>query len=589
MEAKSYFQDRLHKNEVELKRISKLSLLLSMMRLAVFLVVAAIVYFFWGNAMVMASSIVVGIALFLLLVSRYTDAKAQKAYHAALKKLNEDELKALEGNFSMFQNGKEFLFDAHHFNQDIDLFGDGSFFQRINRTGTQKGKEKLAQLLNANDVEHIEEKQRAVKELAEMADWRQNYQVTASLMTAESESRRVVNWLKNYEAIIPNTFKYIPLLFSLGSLAVLVLYGIGKIPGIGVGFWMIIGLNVTGIYLKKINKLSRNASDAKEILSQYGKLIAEIEQQKFEAQSLNELKKGLETEGKTASDVLKQLSKEIGNLDQRNNMLIAIFLNGFLLWDLRYTYRIEKWITAFDEAIEKWFEVVEHFDAQNSLGNMAFTHAQYIYPVISPEKDEVLIAERLGHPLLKSEKRVDNDIHVADGNFFIITGANMAGKSTFLRTVALNLVMANCGLPVCAKRYEYRPIKLISSMRTSDSLQNDESYFFSELKRLKFIVDELEKDTYFIILDEILKGTNSKDKAEGSQKFVERLVASGSTGLIATHDLSLCTLADQYPKVENHYFDAEIINDELHFDYTFKVGICKNMNASFLLKKMQIV
>lgn len=165
----------------------------------------------------------------------------------------------------------------------------------------------------------------------------------------------------------------------------------------------------------------------------------------------------------------------------------------------------------------------------------------------------------------------------------------MAGKSTFLRTVSLQIVMANMGLPVCGTAAEYSPIKLITSMRTTDSLTDDESYFFSELKRLKFIVDEIQNDRYFIVLDEILKGTNSTDKAIGSRKFVEKLVASKSTGIIATHDLSLCKAADELPGVKNHYFDAEIINDELHFDYKFKDGICKNMNASFLLKKMEIV
>ena len=165
----------------------------------------------------------------------------------------------------------------------------------------------------------------------------------------------------------------------------------------------------------------------------------------------------------------------------------------------------------------------------------------------------------------------------------------MAGKSTFLRTVSLQVVMANIGLPICAKEAAYNPIKLITSMRTTDSLTDDESYFFSELKRLKFIVDQIQTDRYFIVLDEILKGTNSTDKAKGSRKFVEKLVGSKSTGIIATHDLSLCEVAKELPQIENHYFDAEIIDNELHFDYKFKEGICQNMNASFLLKKMEIV
>ena len=175
--------------------------------------------------------------------------------------------------------------------------------------------------------------------------------------------------------------------------------------------------------------------------------------------------------------------------------------------------------------------------------------------------------------------------------FFIHTKVHLlsTGKSTFLRTIGLSILMANCGLPVCAKEFLYKPIPLISSMRTNDSLSKEESYFFSELKRLKFIVDELENKSYFIILDEILKGTNSQDKALGSRKFLSRLAQSGSTGLIATHDLSICSLSGSVENITNFYFDAEIINDELHFDYKIKPGICQNMNASFLLKKMKIV
>ncbi len=234
-----------------------------------------------------------------------------------------------------------------------------------------------------------------------------------------------------------------------------------------------------------------------------------------------------------------------------------------------------------------WFEVVTFFDAYNSLGNFAFNHPDYVFPTINNE--HVINAKQLGHPLLKKDKRVDNDIQINNEQFFIITGANMAGKSTFLRTVSLHIVMANTGLPVCAASSTYHPVKLITSMRTSDSLTDESSYFFSELTRLKLIVDAIQKEPYFIILDEILKGTNSTDKAIGSRKFVEKLVASKATGIIATHDLSLCDIETELLQVKNYYFDAEIINDELHFDYQFKTGVCKNMNASFLLKKMEIV
>lgn len=280
-------------------------------------------------------------------------------------------------------------------------------------------------------------------------------------------------------------------------------------------------------------------------------------------------------------------------------MLFGIFGNAFALWDLKQSYKIEKWITTYNHKVENWFMVIAFFDAQNSLANYVFNHPKHVFPKINND-NFTITAKNLGHPLLIENKRIDNDFNIKNDEFFIITGANMAGKSTFLRTVSLGIVMANIGLPVCAESFDYTPIKLITSMRTSDSLSDDESYFFSELKRLKYIVDAISNEAssfregqdvkkYFIILDEILKGTNSHDKAIGSRKFVEKLVNCNATGIIATHDLSLCEITKTLKEVKNYYFDAEIINDELHFDYTFKKGICQNMNASFLLKKMDIV
>ncbi|MFT5779160.1 MAG: DNA mismatch repair ATPase MutS, partial [Crocinitomicaceae bacterium] len=289
-----------------------------------------------------------------------------------------------------------------------------------------------------------------------------------------------------------------------------------------------------------------------------------------------------------ASELLNEFSKLTTALDQRNNVFMSIPANGFFLRDFHLARKIERWIEANKAKAEDWFHIVAEFDALNSLGNYAYNHSTYTYPLLA-ESNEQVDAKNLGHPLLQAKGRIDNDYKIDVEQFFIITGANMAGKSTFLRTVALSIVMANSGLPVCAESYKYKPIKLITSMRTTDSLSENESYFFSELKRLKIIIDTIQTDDHFIILDEILKGTNSKDKAEGSQQFVQKLVKSKSTGIIATHDLSLCTLEDSLDEVRNYYFDAEIVNDELYFDYSLKKGICQNMNASFLLKKMEII
>jgi len=352
--------------------------------------------------------------------------------------------------------------------------------------------------------------------------------------------------------------------------------------------WFFIGLAITAIFFMKTQHIYVNAGKAKETFKQYHLVLQEIENIKFTSEILQDKQQVIQSEKVIASEIFKRFSKILDAFDQRNNMLIAIVGNALFLWDLRNAIKVERWIESYKHTVKKWFEVIAFFDAENSLANFCFNHPTYTLPKIIKGKS-IIRGTQLGHPLLKSAKRIDNDFAILDKEFYIITGANMAGKSTFLRTVSLSIVMSNIGLPVCATSFQYSPIKLITSMRTSDSLAEDESYFYSELKRLKFIVDKIQTDDYFVILDEILKGTNSKDKAIGSKKFVEKLLGSQSTGIIATHDVSLCELENDFSEIKNYYFDAEINNDELFFDYLFKKGICKNMNASFLLKKMKIV
>jgi hypothetical protein len=395
--------------------------------------------------------------------------------------------------------------------------------------------------------------------------------------------------MEGHTFFVPKIYAWLPYVFSIVTLSAFTALGMGVISWVPVFLWLSIGVAINAPYVKRITQMYQTTSEIDDLLRQYAKLLQRIESASFESQQLNEWKNAILTDGKTASSTLKELSQQVDALGNRNILLFGFLANMFFLWDLRFAYRIEVWMRGFNGALKAWFNTVERFDAINSMANYAFNHPEYIYPSVTEDPKLQLHATSLGHPLIESKKMVTNDFSIHHEEFFIITGANMAGKSTFLRTVAMNIVMANCGLPVRAESFEYCPVKLISSMRTSDSLVNDESYFFSELKRLKYIVDKIEEENYFIILDEILKGTNSVDKAEGSKKFVERLVNSKSTGLIATHDLSLCSLADTYNEIQNYYSDAEIVNDELYFDYRFKTGVCQNMNASFLLKKMGIV
>ena len=585
---RSFYKSQISKYETELGKASRKLALSSLLRLLVFLAMAFLVYFFFGNSSAIIAILVIGIIIFVLLVSRHSDLKYERDKFRELIKINETEIEVLDGKYHQLPTGAEFEDPLHPFSQDIDLFGAGSFFQYLNRTSLVEGKQKLSTLLLANNIDGISRDQEAIQELSKKADWRQNFSALATLVKTETRTGTILGWLKNYKAFVPGIMKWLPLVFSLISGIVITAFFLDVIGGIELALWFFVGLLITGIFLKRINLLSESVSKVQDTFHQYYQLLALIEGTDFTSELLKSKKELVRSEKQKASLTLKKFSKAIDSLDQRNNMIFGVLGNGFLLWDLRQAYKLEKWIKEHGQDVGKWFGVIEFLDAYNSLGNFGFNHPNYVYPELNHDSHTIEAVE-LAHPLLNPEKRISNDFSIKKEQFFIITGANMAGKSTFLRTVSLQIVMSNVGLPVCATSCAYSPIKLITSMRTTDSLTDDESYFFSELKRLKYVVDKIKTDKYFIILDEILKGTNSTDKAIGSRKFIEKLVRSQSTGIIATHDLSLCEVTEEHPQVKNYYFDAEIINDELNFDYRFKKGICQNMNASFLLKKMEIV
>ncbi|MEN8187507.1 MAG: DNA mismatch repair protein MutS [Bacteroidota bacterium] len=578
------------KKEFELKAIElKKKLTVSgFLRLSVFLLTVYGIYLFFGNYSVVIPFLIIGLGLFIFLILRHQKLDYEHIRIKNLIDINQREIEVLNGNYSNLKTGNEFIDHDHFYSYDLDLFGEGSFFQYLNRTATLSGKNRLANKLSKNTIDAIQEKQNSTKELAKTPEWRQNFSATAKMIKVDTDSKTIVNWLTNYSFFVPKIFANLPKVFAIITWGLFALLFFKIIPFSLLVLWFFIGLAITMIYVKKINGLYQNSSLAKSSFKQYHKLLDMIENKRFESDLLQKKQGDIRSENIKASLIFKDFSKTLDALDQRNNMFFGIIGNGLFLWDLTKSYQIEQWIKTYHHKVEDWFQVIAFFDAQNSLANYVFNHPGHFFPKIN-NTGLVIESKNLGHPLIDKKQRIDNDFNINSKDFYIITGANMAGKSTFLRTVSLSIVMANMGLPVCADEFIYSPIKLITSMRTSDSLSKDESYFFSELKRLKFIVDELKSDNYFIVLDEILKGTNSTDKAIGSKKFVEKLVNSGSTGIIATHDLSLCEVEKDYPQIHNKYFDAEIINNELSFDYKLKKGICKNMNASFLLQKMEIV
>ncbi|MCD8416652.1 DNA mismatch repair protein MutS [Tenacibaculum finnmarkense genomovar finnmarkense] len=583
-----FYKEEINSLNTTLIKLKKRLRTTSILRLLAFLTIALSAYMGFTKDNLFFILTALGVITFGILITKHLQLKQKKNLADAKLKINKTEIEVLKGNYSNLDSGEEFTNPEHYFSNDIDLFGNGSFFQYINRTATSEGKKLLANILSNNNITNIENKQKVAQELALKINWRQHFTAVASLINTKTAITTIVNWVHSYQQKLPTFLMVFSYAFSGVSLVLIGLLSFSIIPFSIVLIWFLIGLSITAFYIKNIQELASETDKAKETFNQYHQLLAQIENETFTNSILKDKQQKIQQENKKASDIFKEFSKKLDAFDQRSNFMIALAGNGLFLMDIRNTIKIEKWITTYKNTIEEWFNVVSFFDAQNSLANFVFNKPEYVFPNISKEK-AVLNAVNLGHPLLNPSKRIDNDFVIDNENFFIVTGANMAGKSTFLRSISLAIVMSNTGLPICAEKVSYNPIKLITSMRTSDSLSEDESYFYAELKRLKFIVNEIKTDNYFIILDEILKGTNSQDKAIGSKKFVEKLNNSKSTGIIATHDVSLCELSNEYSSVKNYYFDAEIINDELDFDYKMKNGVCQNMNASFLLKKMEIV
>lgn len=558
------------------------------MRFALFIAGAVAIYFLLDNWKIAILCGFLVFAIFLFLVSRHEDLKRKRAFHDALVQQNELELQVANGDYTALDSGAAFIDPSHEYSNDIDLFGTRSFFQYLNRTATPAGKNNLAQKLTENKIDNISDRQEAIQELAQKIDFRQEFTATAALLENREKPETISNWLTGYEPFVPVVFNWLPWVLVSLSVASIVGYAYDFVSGYVPSALFAIGFLVTGNYVKKINALYEKISLLERFFSQYGKLVLLVENEAFTSKQLVAFKESIKTDSEPASTRFAQLAAAIGRLDQRNNMLFGFLANGFGLWDLKQIHTIEGWLDANAGYVSSWLDTVAQVDAYNTLGTYAFNHPHFVFPAIV-SGDFKLEALDTKHPLLNPLKAVGNDVKITSGSFFIITGANMAGKSTFLRTVSMNIVLANVGLPVWAASMSYSPIKLITSMRTSDSLTDEASYFFSELTRLKYIVDKIEGDRYFIVLDEILKGTNSQDKANGSRKLIEKLSRKHATGIIATHDLSLTEVANEYDSIENYFFDAEIVDDELFFDYTFKTGVATNMNASFLLRKMGIV
>ena len=564
----------------------------SLLRLLSFVVGISVIILLFSSVNVAAG--VVGIVVFLLLFSRFISwhLKIKEAADLAenLVKINAAELRCTAQDYSLFGAGKRFVDASHPYTTDLDIFGEHSYFQSINRTASAIGEERLAAYLKTPaELTEITARQEAVRDLSGKLEERQEFQAVGLLTDDDiSHVQKLNEWLEEEPYISNNSvYKILIILAPIFTLTGLILW-ITSIPW----YAAILFLLPAGIVLKqtveRVNITHQKTNRAESILAGYAAMMRQLESMIFSAPRLQELQKVFLAGKAPASARIEKLSYIIGQLNLRYNFF-AIFFNLAALWDLRQVKALEKWRAENKTRLPLWFESLAEFEALNSLATDYFNNPERTFPEIN--KAAVVRAKSIGHPLIPTEKRITNDIEIPTrGHLKLITGSNMAGKSTFMRTVGLNIVLAQIGAPVCAEKLSLPPLQVYTSMRTEDALHESTSSFYAELKRLKFIIEAVEKgENIFFLLDEILKGTNSVDRHTGSKALIKQLIEAKGSGMIATHDLELGSLEKEYGgAVENLRIEVRIEDGKLYFDYKVKPGVSESFNATILMREMGI-
>ena len=595
MKPDEYYQKQIDHYTARLKQIKKRRNLITLAKLLTFGYMIFLIYLLINHSTQPLLLLGIGAILVFIFLTLW-DSQIIYRQHLIeeLLRINTLESDYLAGNFSALDQGERFNDPAHPYAHDLDLFGEDSLFQHLNRTVTFSGTQKLVSWLLSlsKDPEVIHSRQQAAEELCAEPEWCQHFRAAGALHPTQAldavilksgptespffskhSTARLILWIANTIVIVSwAVTSFTPLPFSISLVLSL------------------LQLSALALYIKKINAYHQRLNLFLKTISNYLPLVRLIHDQSFRSPYLQKIRHSLFTPESNSLQALTQLHRIQNSLDQRGNIVIAFILNGLYLKDFHTLLRLDHWRKKYGPDIETWTDVLSEADALISMANYRFNHPAYCLPVIC--QDRLLDTEEIGHPLLKSERNVTNDFSIRSlHQIAIVTGANMAGKSTFLRTIGVNLILAQSGNVVCSRYFAFQPMTLFTSMRTTDSLSKDTSYFHAELLRLQQLVNiAQQEDKVFIILDEMLKGTNSVDKLNGSLAFLKRILSYPISGLVATHDLALGELADDFPE---HFFNVcfEIVHSgsQITYDYKLHPGISSNMNASILLKQMGLI
>ncbi|MBL7702875.1 MAG: hypothetical protein JNM14_11535 [Ferruginibacter sp.] len=589
-----YYHTRISVLQNDLKLLLKKRKALAWLRFSVVAGIVSCCYFIFSFGLLFCIiPAILLIVLFTRLIFADLKNKSSIQHHRYLTDINEDEIKALSHHYYHFKEGTEYLPKDHLYANDLDIFGHASIYQYINRAGSEMGSSTLASwLLNPAPPETILARQEAIKELKKEPAWRQQLQAYAITKHIRQETKdRLQNWFEEENRFVNNkNFFLLRYLIPAILITVLVL-NITDVLNNPIRNYCLLASALFAFYIsKKVTPLHQQVSkmtDELEVLSDSIKLI---EQTGFNSSFLEGLQKQFIQQNTTASKEVTKLKKILERLDLRFNIVVFIPLDILFQWDLQQAIALEKWKEQNHSKVMNWFTALGEMEAISSLATLSFNHPAWCYPVFKAA-DFFIEAENTGHPLIQAASCVTNPLKIDHaGELILVTGSNMAGKSTYLRSIGVNTVLAMAGAPVCASSFCLSPVQVISSMRIADNLEENTSTFYAELKKLKQIIDKVNHgEKVFILLDEILRGTNSLDRHTGSAALIRQLIKHKAACIIATHDVELAKMKVEYPEnILTYHFDVQVSNDELYFDYKLKEGICTSLNASLLMKKIGI-
>ncbi len=589
------YQQQIEKYRAAIQQLKKDKKLLAFARFSTFLAGAAMAWYYWPTSRFILPIFVISAIIFIYLVFRDSDKESAIKNHERMIQVNRHELDAIHQNLQDYEDGHIFEDPMHAYAADLDLFGPHSLFQWLNRCHAEQSRYLLAARLKSPlTPSDIVEKQKAAAELSEKQDICQHFQsiAMANPLSINTE-KRIQQWITKPAGEFEKWhWKPIRNFYPCISFFIIILYSMDYMSTGAFLFWLIGFFAVSAFISGKITPVYELLSRIQPEMDSLHEQLHVIEKENFHSPFLINLKNRLKPSGyASAASAMRDFHSILKKFEFRLNIAVFVVLNGLVLWDLRQVMALNAWKQKNKHHLNDWFETIAEMEVMISLASLVHNEPDWCFPEVDGNYFHFLGID-LGHPLIPIEKRVTNDFKLeGPGKIALVTGSNMAGKSTFLRSLGVNTVLALMGAPVCAREMYLSDMKLISSMRVADNLAENTSTFYAELKKLQFIIESVNlKEPVFILLDEVLRGTNSVDRHLGSRALVRQLLHNHSVAVIATHDTELARTESAVDEaVTNYHFEGKIEGDELHFDYKLKKGICESLNATTLMKKIGIL